>query len=91
MKTANAGRASMILDLPPVKRPSKKVLAKLHAMKRLKGKIAVIDPENGDYFIAPTLMEGLLKAKAKYPGHIFYSIRIGYRYAHEHKGAISRV
>ena len=45
--------------------------------------IAVIEPETGDYFLAKTLTEALRKAKAEYPGKIFYSIRIGYPFAHE--------
>jgi len=91
MKATNVARAKELLDLPPVKRPSKKILAKLHGMKRLKGKIAVINPDNDDYIIAETLTEGLTKAIKKYPGVIFYSIRIGYSYAHEHKGGPERL
>lgn len=71
-----------------VRRPSEKVLTKIHALKEKKGTIVVIEPETGDYFLGKTLTEAIKKAKEKYPDKIFYSIRIGYTFAHKHKGGI---
>ena len=90
MKATNEARVKDLLDLPPIKRPSKKILAQLHAMKRLKGKIAAIDPETGDYFIDDRLTGAFKKARQKHPGQTFYFIRIGYNFVHEHKGGIKK-
>lgn len=49
----------------------------------MKGKIAVIEPETGDYFLGKTLTEAIKKAKGKYLGKVFYSIRIGYTFVHK--------
>lgn len=73
------------------KRPAKDVLARIHAIEEKKGTIAVIEPETGNYFLDKTLTEALKKAKAKYPGKLFYSIRIGYTFVHEHKGGIRKL
>ncbi len=73
------------------KKPAKGVLARIHALEEKKGTIAVIEPETGDYFLGKTLTEALKKAKGKYPGKVFYSIRIGYTFVHEHKGGIRRL
>ena len=79
------------MKIPKVKRPSEKVLGSIHALKGKKGKIAVIEPDTGDYFLANTLTEALKKAKKSYPNKIFYSIRIGYNFVHEQKGGIKRI
>jgi len=76
---------------PEVKRPSDEVLAKVHSFSDKKGTIAVIEPESEEWFSGKTLLEALKKAKNKYPDKIFYSIRIGSPYAHEHKGGIRKV
>ena len=75
---------------PKPKRPSKEVLDRLHSMRDKKGMIAVIEPDTGDYVLAKTLTEGLEAAMAKYPGKVFYSIRIGYSYSHVYRGRIQR-
>ena len=74
---------------PP--KPKDDILAKINSLQEKKGTIAVIEPETGDYFLGKTLTEALKTAKAKYPGKIFYSIRIGYSFIHEQKGGIKRV
>ncbi len=79
------------MKIPKVKKPSPKVLAKVHSLKEKKGMIAVIEPDSGDYFLGKTLLEALKKAEAQYPNKIFYSIRIGYPFAHQLKGGIRRV
>lgn len=67
------------------------MLTRIHTLKEKKGTIAVIEPESGDYFLGRTLTEALKKAKRKYPGKVFYSIRIGYTFVHEHKGGMRRI
>ena len=49
------------MKIPKVKKPSKEVLAKVHSLKKEKGKIAVIEPDSGDYFLGKTLLEALNK------------------------------
>jgi hypothetical protein len=66
-----------------VKKLSEEVLANIHALSGKKGTVAVIEPETGDYFLGKTLTEALKKAKGKYPGKVFYSIRIGYTFVHK--------
>lgn len=70
------------------KRPPRELLTRLHALKGEKGRIAVIEPDSGDYFLGDTLTEVLKMARSKYPDKVFYSIRIGYDYVHEHKGGL---
>lgn len=79
------------MEIPDVKRPSKKVLEKIHSLKSEKGMIAAIEPDTGSYFLGETLLEALKKAKKQYPDKIFYSVRIGYPFAHEHRGGIKRI
>lgn len=45
---------------------------------RYKGKIVVIDTDTGDYFLGDTLLEADKKARKKYPGKVFYAVKIGY-------------
>ncbi len=79
------------MKIPKVKRPSKEVLAKVHSLKKEKGMIAVIEPDSGEYFLGKTLLEALKKAEAQYPNKIFYSIRIGYPFAHQLKEGTRKV
>jgi hypothetical protein len=79
------------METEKIKRPSKVLVRKLQTLKNRKGEIAVIDPESGDYFIAKTLTEALKKAEKKHPHQIFYSIRIGFPFAHEHKGCLQKI
>jgi hypothetical protein len=79
------------MKISKAKRPSEEVLTKIHALREKKGIIAVVEPESGDYFLGKTLTEALKEAKAKYPSKVFYSIRIGYTFVHEHKGGIRRL
>jgi hypothetical protein len=89
--TGKKSRGAKKLVLREPKIPSKEVLDRLHALKDKKGMIAVIEPDTGDYVLAKTLTEGLEAAMAKYPGKVFYSIRIGYSYSHVYRGRIQRV
>ncbi len=79
------------MKIPEVKRPSEEVLAKVHSLKDKTGLIAAIEPTTGRWFIGKNLLEAIKKAKNKYPGKIFYSVRIGSSYAHEHKGGIKKI
>jgi len=79
------------MKISKAKKPSEEVLAKIHALKEKKGTIAVIEPDTGDYFLGQSLTEALREAKKKYPGKIFYSVRIGYSFVHEHKGGIRKI
>jgi len=74
-----------------VKRPSKEVMAKVHSLKGKKGMLAMIEPETGEWFLGRTALDALKKAKGKYPDKIFYCIRIGSPFAHEHKGGIRKI
>lgn len=79
------------MEIPEVKRPSKEILKKVHSLKNDKGLIAAIEPDTGSYFLGKTLIEALKKAREQHPDKIFYSVRIGYPFAHEHKGGIKRI
>ena len=79
------------MKIPKAKKPSKEALARIHSLREKKGTIAVIEPETGEYFLGRTLTEALKEAKEKYPGKIFYSIRIGYTFVHEHKGGMRKL
>ena len=79
------------MKISKVRKPSKDVLTRIHSLKEKKGTIAVIEPETGEYFLGKTLTEAIKKAKEKHPGKVFYSIRIGYTFVHEHKVGIKRL
>jgi hypothetical protein len=50
-----------------------------------KGRIVVIDPDTGDYFLGDTLLEADTKARHRYPGKIFYAVKIGYPAVYVHR------
>ena len=77
------------MKIPPVKKPSAEMLAKVHGLGGKRGLIAAIEPESGKYFLGKTLLEALKKARARYPDRLFDSVSIGSPYAHEHKGGIT--
>ena len=79
------------MNIPEVKRPSEEVLSRVHSLGGKKGMLAMIEPETGECFLGKTTLEALKKAKRKYPDKIFYCIRIGSPFAHEHKGGIRKV
>lgn len=79
------------MKIPKVKRPSEEVLRRIHSLNKKKGMIAVIDPDTGKFFLGKTLLEALKQARKQDPCKVFYSIRIGYPFAHEHKGGITRI
>ena len=79
------------MQIPPVKRPTREVLAKVHSLKNYRGMIAAIEPESGEWFVGKDLMEALRNARRKYPRASFYFVRVGYPYAHSHKGGIKHL
>jgi hypothetical protein len=89
--TGKKSRGAKKLALREPKIPSKEVLDRLHALKDKKGMIAVIEPDTGDYYLAKTLTEALNAMVDKYPGKLFFTIRIGYSYVHGHKGGIHKL
>ena len=79
------------MKIPGIKKPSKEVLAKVHSLKQEKGMIAMIEPESGGWFLGRNTIEAFKKAKNEYPDKIFYCVRVGSPYAHEHKGGIRKI
>jgi hypothetical protein len=43
------------------------------------GEYITINTNNGDYAVAPEHEEAVAKMRVKYPGQLFFTIRIGYR------------
>jgi hypothetical protein len=76
---------------PEAYRPSPAVLRRVHGLRRQRGKLAAIEPRSGDYFLADDLLTAVHLGREKYPGAIFYVIRIGYPAAHVHHGGPRRV
>lgn len=56
-----------------------------------KGKVVAIEVESGEIFLGHTAMEAGMKARQKFPGKIFYFIRVGYPAVHSAKGPGRRV
>jgi len=42
------------------------------------GKYVVIDPDSGDYEVAPTHTEALFRLRERHPDKVFFSRRIGF-------------
>ena len=80
------------IDRPTVEmlRPRPSVLRKVHRLTRHKGKIAAIEPESGDFFLGGSLLEAFDCGRERYPGGVFYFVRIGYPTAHVHHGGPRR-
>lgn len=49
--------------------------------KDYRGKFVVIEVDSEEYFVGDTIAEANQKARAKYPGTVFFLGRIGYRAA----------
>lgn len=58
---------------------------------RHKGKLVVIEPESGEYFIGDTMMEAFRKARRRYPDRTFVFKRIGYRWTVRQVGGLGKV
>ncbi len=58
-----------------IARKGKDLFQKLDAQLRETyfGKFVAIDADSGEYFIGDTTMEADKKARAKYPGKVFYA------------------
>ena len=70
-------KSKSILEEPMIKKPDKRILARIRSLKKNEGRVAAIVPETGRYRTGKTLNEAIKKAKKEYPGKIFYVIRIG--------------
>ena len=76
-----------VKKLPPIKQPSNVIVAKIqHKEAKRKRLIAAIEPKSGDYFLGKSTLEAVRKGREKYPGTVFYCIRIGYPAVHELRG-----
>ncbi len=53
--------------------------------KEYRGKIIAIDVDSGDYFFGETVSEAVSEGRQKYPGKVFYAVRIGYKAVHFHR------
>jgi hypothetical protein len=42
-----------------------------------RGKIVAIEVESGEYFVGDSVVEAAKKARAKYPGRLFYFAKVG--------------
>ena len=75
-----------------LRRPSRKVLAQLHAgtTPKQKGRVAAIAMESEEIFVGKDVVEATLKGWEKYPGQAFYFVRIGYPAVHSHKGRLRK-
>jgi len=76
--------------IPPIVRPSRETLKKVHSLKGENGRIAAIEPESGDYFLAEHLIAALERARKRYPQGTFYFVRVGHPTAHVHHGGLRR-
>jgi hypothetical protein len=47
-----------------------------------------LDNTRSDYFLGKSTLEAVQKGREKYPGTVFYCIRIGHRAGYEHRGGI---
>ena len=50
---------------------------------KLKGKILAIEVETGGYVVGKDELDAIVKAKKKFPGKIFYFVRVGYPVVHK--------
>ena len=56
-----------------------------------KGWIAAVESESGKYVLGKTLLEAAQRGREKFPGKIFYFIRIGYPFVHSQTGGLKKV
>jgi hypothetical protein len=75
-------------EIREISRKGKELFQKLDPELREQyyGKFIAIDAESSDYCIGDTMIEADTKARAKYPGKVFYVGRIGYRAAIKYHG-----
>lgn len=70
-KIAEAGKHFYEEKLKPILEPQEN------------GKFVSIEPESGEYFVAPTDVEAALKGKKMFPEKILFLMRIGFPTAHK--------
>jgi hypothetical protein len=55
-----------------------------------KGQVAAIEPESEEIFLGNDVVEATLKGWKKYPGRVFYFVRIGYPAVHSRHGGLRK-
>lgn len=79
-------------DRKLLKPPLPKLVNRLQSiLSSKKGWIAAIESESGKYVLGKTLIEAAKRGREKFPGKIFYFIRIGYPYVHRQTGGLKKV
>jgi hypothetical protein len=53
------------------------------------GKFVAIEPDSGSYYLGQTSHEALAAAKMATPEHVFYLVRVGFKFAHRIGGGRS--
>ena len=53
--------------------------------EQYRGRIIAIDIDSGDYFFGETVSEAVSEGRQKYPGKVFYAVRIGHKAVHFHR------
>lgn len=71
-------------------RPRRSVLQRVHALTSEEGRLAAIEPLSGDYFLGDTLLAAIRQGRKKYPGAIFYVVRVGRPAAYVHHGGLRK-
>ena len=69
------------IEKSKIPKPNPMVIAQIHSLKTMKGKIAAVEPKSGKWFVGNTVLEAIKKARAMFPDNIFYILRIGYKVA----------
>ncbi len=71
--------------------PPPEFVNRLHSeLSSKKGQIVAVESESGEYILGRTLLEVARKARAAFPGKVFYFIRIGYPYVHRQIGGLKK-
>lgn len=74
-----------------VRRPSQQILARLRKWDpQHRGEVAAIDMESEEIFLGKDVVEATLKGWKKYPGRVFYFVRIGYPAVHSRRGRLRK-
>jgi hypothetical protein len=74
-----------------IRRPSQRVLTRLKAWDpQHRGQVAAIELESQEIFLGNDVVEATLKGWEKYPGRVFYFVRIGYPAVHSRHGGLRK-
>jgi len=79
-------------EIPPLKKPPKSLIKKIETTEaKHKGMVVAIDPDSGNYFLGKDTFAAIGKGKKKFPGSVFYCIRIGYPGVEQVRGGFRRL